>query len=304
MNMWTFTTLMGFGGMFYLVWIIKTELPKKLKRERKKNKIEWETEIKNKKQPYKKADNMIDTDWENIYKEKNNIIKPPEKNTIKTNIQPPSYSSVTDIANFFDIKPPELNKIFFKLGWAEKSNTWWILTPAGEKQGGKQEYANKKKYIKWDNKIKTNVNLLNTIKEFKNSKINKTKKMTNKEKGDRYEAFIAEHFRELGYYVWEHGKEKGVKDKSIDLIVKKDKDFLFIQCKDWNTWKINHKEVKATRSDLREYLKNKPEFWNLIKNHELKLLYITSKECLTPGAYRYIEENKKIVDYKVIPITA
>jgi len=132
-----------------------------------------------------------------------------------------------------------------------------------------------------------------------------TKKMTYKEKvekGKRYETYIANYFKEQGYYVWEHGKEKGKKDKSIDLFVRKENHAYFIQCKDWARWKIKDKEIKATRTDVREYLKENKEFWKLIKEKDIKILYVTSKECLTKGAYRYIQENKEIIELEVIPI--
>jgi Holliday junction resolvase-like predicted endonuclease len=139
------------------------------------------------------------------------------------------------------------------------------------------------------------INALNVFKESKNTK---------KEKGNEYENYVANFFREQGYYVWEHGKEKGVQDSSIDLIVKRDENIYFIQCKNWEKWKIDHKEVKATRTDVRDYLKNNESFYNIIKNYKQKILYVTSKECLTTGAYKYIEENKDILEYQVIPIEA
>ncbi len=132
-----------------------------------------------------------------------------------------------------------------------------------------------------------------------------TKKLTYKEKvekGKRYEAHVANYFKEKGYYVWEHGKQNGRKDKGIDLFVRKDNHAYFIQCKDWASWKISHKEIKATRMDIREYLKENKEFWKLIKEKDVKILYATSKECLTRGAFKYIEENNDVIEYRVIPI--
>ncbi len=42
MNIWITTTIMGFFGMFYILWLIKKELPIRDKRIKK----EWETEVK------------------------------------------------------------------------------------------------------------------------------------------------------------------------------------------------------------------------------------------------------------------
>ena len=162
-----------------------------------------------------------------------------------------------------------------------------------EKRNIKKKYTTKNKKTEF---YKTNTTKNRGYKSFNKEYYNK------KEKGDIYERYIANFFKKQGYSVWEHGKEKGKEDKSIDLFIKKENFIYFVQCKNWETWKINHKEVKATRTDVREYLKENKDFWNLIKNYNMKILYITPKECLTKGAYTYIKENSNVVEYQVIPI--
>ena len=179
----------------------------------------------------------------------------------------------------------------------------------------KNSIIQKTKYTVWNENILHDYELINKINESKDKNTtqtngydslysaNKKTKMPAKEKGDEYEKYIANFFREQGYYVWEHGKEKGMKDMSIDLIVKKEKFIYFVQCKNWEKWKITHKEIKATRTDVRDFLEKKNNMlWELIKNYESKILYITPKECLTKGAYTYIKENNNIVEYQVIPM--
>jgi len=228
-------------------------------------------------------------------------------------IKKTQYVNSSTIAKEFNISATELNQIFKDLDWAKKQGRWWVATKSGLNHGAKEEYnpKNKQKYIKWNNNIKHNHELISMIKKLKQekkeniSKPKNTNKLSNikkKQKGDKYEEYIADFFRNLEYTVWEHGKEKGVEDSSIDLFIKKEKHIYFVQCKNWEKWKINHKEVKATRTDVREYLKNNQEFWNLIKNYHMKILYVTPKRCLTKSAYKYIEENKEIVEYQVIPI--
>jgi len=34
----------------------------------------------------------------------------------------------------------------------------------------------------------------------------------------------------------------------------------------------------------------------------MKILYVTPKECLTKSAYKYIEENKEVIEYRIISI--
>lgn len=127
-------------------------------------------------------------------------------------------------------------------------------------------------------------------------------KEENERKGKAYEKYIANFFRKQGFYVWEHGLEKGRKDKSIDLMIKRENYFYFVQCKNWENWKIDHKEIKATKTDVIEFLENKPEFKKLIDGYKTKILYITSKECLNAAAKKYIEERKEEIEYQVIKI--
>lgn len=262
---------------------IKTELPKRLQKERKiweleKNKCEYK-EYKN------YGINTINSNKGNLY------------NSLYTNNK---KIDTTNVAKHFNISTKEISKIFSDLKWIEQSGKWEIATNIGIRNGAEQKYnaITKQKYIIWDEEIKNNIELINALNVFKESK------NTKKEKGDKYEEHVANFFREQGYYVWEHGKEKGVQDSSIDLIIKRDEYIYFVQCKNWEKWKINHKEVKATRTDVRDYLKNNESFYNMIKNYKQKVLYVTSKECLTAGAYKYIEENSDILEYQIIPIRA
>ena len=174
-----------------------------------------------------------------------------------------NYLTVTQIAQHFKIEPAELNTIFASLKWSYKKDKWWIATEQGIAKGAKQLYhtASKTKYLKWDESIKKDFELIRAVKEFKENQ--QFKATTPKEKGNRYEAFIADHYRRLGYVVWEHGKEKGRKDRGIDLIVKKGKEVTFIQCKNWKEstrFKIDHKEVKASRTEAKAFMKENPLF--------------------------------------------
>lgn len=271
--------------MFVILKIFENGIPKLIKRKRE----EWEAENKNKKNNY--TMNNVNSNKGNLY------------NTIHKNEQ--TYQNATEIATHFNISAIELNNIFQLLKWAYKENKWWIVTELGESKGARQEYDQKSKlkYIKWNTKIKNDLELINVIKTFQATEAIQTK-MTNeekKEKGDKYEAYVAEHYRKQGYTVWEHGKEKGDKDGGIDLLVKKGKEALFVQCKDWKNYKINDKIVKATQTDVRNYMLENPVLTNLLNECEKRIMYVTSRECLTKGAYTYIENNSHIIGYEVIP---
>lgn len=268
-----------------IVKMINKEIPILLKQKRE----EWEAENKNRKNNY--TINNVNSNKGNLY------------NTINKSEQ--EYQNATEIATHFNISAIELNNIFQLLKWAYKDNKWWIATKLGESKGAKQEYDQKSKlkYIKWNTKIKSDFELINTIKTFKATKAIQTK-MTDeekKEKGDKYEAYVAEYYRKQGYTVWEIGKEKGDKDGGIDLLAKKGKEALFVQCKDWTNYKINDKIVKATQTDVRNYMLENPVLTNLLNECEKRIMYVTSKECLTKGAYTYIEKNSHIIRYEVIP---
>ena len=228
------------------------------------------------------------------------------------------YYKATEIANHFNISVRKLNEIFEKLEWATKEKKNWIATDKGIVNGAKQLNFRGTKYIEWNEETKSKFELISSIKELKENveikevveevkkdiiKDTKPKKMTNKEKkekGDKYEEYIANHFRDQGYYVLEHGKEKGVEDGGIDLFAKNDKYFYFIQCKDWETSKINDKSIKATQTDVSNYKEKNPLLTELLKDYETKIIYITSKDCLDSGAKRYIKENSNIFEYRVI----
>ena len=230
--------------------------------------------------------------------------------TLKTILNKPTYHTVSDIAIYFNISPRELNKIFEQLKWAEKQDKWWIATKLGVKYGANQEYnpRNKQKFIKWNSNVKENSELINVVKNLKEiSKVKIEKKEVKKtsykekvQKGTQYEEFIAKYYEKLGYKVWEHGKEKGRKDNGIDLIAKKGKEIIFMQCKNWSassSYKISHKELKSTRQDVSDYIEKNPIF----KSYNQKIIYILSNDVLHKSAYHYLEEYKDSIECQIIP---
>jgi len=206
------------------------------------------------------------------------------------------YINVTELSKHFQITPAQLNNIFQKLNWSIKEQRWIIATKAGIKNGAKECYdsRNKVKYLRWNKSTKNDVQLIRAVNEFKT-----IKPKSNKEKGEEYEQFIAKYYTEKGYTVWEHGKEKGRLDQGIDLIVKKNKEIIFIQCKNWqeNTrFKIDHVRIKASRAEARQFMLNNP----LFKGYENKFRYTISNDCMHPSAVKYIEETNGLFDYEII----
>ncbi len=123
-----------------------------------------------------------------------------------------------------------------------------------------------------------------------------------KTRGAIYEAYIAEHYRDLGYSVTEHGKENGLKDDGIDLIAKKDNEVILIQCKDWNennSHKIDHKDIKVLRVDTYDFLEKHPVF----KTYKIKMRYTLSGNFIATSAKKHMDACKDDISYEIIKPT-
>lgn len=230
-------------------------------------------------------------------------IKNIQKENRKMETKNEKYINVTELAENYNITPKELNNIFEKMKLIKRENKWIIATELGIINGAKQQYDKKRKikYVVWNEEIKLDENLKEEIKQITGKP--KKEKMTQKEKEEKgavYEQYIAEHFRKDGFYVWEHGKEKGKLDSGIDLFIKKEKEVYFVQCKNWENWKINHDTVQAIQTKVRNYMKNNEAFTQLLKNSNKKILYVMPKPILTKAAYAYIKENENILEYQII----
>lgn len=120
-------------------------------------------------------------------------------------------------------------------------------------------------------------------------------------KGKEYESFIAEHFKNLGYKVKEHGLIHGRADSGIDIIVMKDKEITLIQCKNWkenSRHKITHEKIKAFIGDTEEFLnKNKDK----AINYTIKRLYVTSNDVLDKSA-KYFLRDSNLVEHIILPM--
>jgi len=179
------------------------------------------------------------------------------------------------------------------------------------KKPKKRKYNKYKKNTKkssiWNNYKKKNSSY--NYNNFKNGITKKAKKHTlsrkeRKEKGDFYEKYVSNYYKEQGYITYEHGLEKGYKDQGIDLFIKKDKEYLFIQCKNWEKRTINKKIIIEYREKSRQYMINNPKISKIIINngYKIKLIMVTPKDCYTEDAKRYVKENQEVVNYQIIPI--
>jgi Holliday junction resolvase-like predicted endonuclease len=109
------------------------------------------------------------------------------------------------------------------------------------------------------------------------------KQKEKKEKGALYEAFVAEHYRSLGYEVIEHGKIHGKKDGGIDLIAKNVEEVIMIQCKNWKQgtkYTINHAMISAFVGNVAMFIAKNTEYEKYI----IKRVYAISEEILDKSA--------------------
>jgi Holliday junction resolvase-like predicted endonuclease len=126
-------------------------------------------------------------------------------------------------------------------------------------------------------------------------------KKTISQKGKDYEEFTANHYRSSGYEVLEHGKEYGKLDKGIDLIAKKEKEVIFIQCKNWKAdgkVKIDHVKIKEFIGNVATFLEKNTVY----KDYEVKRIFAVAEPVLDKSAIEYIKANKKIVRYLHLPM--
>lgn len=122
-------------------------------------------------------------------------------------------------------------------------------------------------------------------------------------KGKEYELFVANHFRNLGFKVKEHGLIHGREDSGIDVIAMKNKEITLIQCKNWkedSKYKITHEKIKAFIGNTEEFLnKNRDK----AEGYTIKRLYVTSNDVLDSSA-RYFLRDSNLVEHMILPMGA
>ncbi len=109
-----------------------------------------------------------------------------------------------------------------------------------------------------------------------------------------YSTFVANYYRAKNYTVWEYSKEKNLIDYALNLVVKREKNILFIECRS------NSKEI--TLENLLEFEKVGAEFldqYRLFKNYNILYLCICSEDRFSQQASVYIAKNSHI-SYEIL----
>ena len=253
------------------------------------------------------------------------FLKKKKKEEIKIN-NPTTYLKAKDLREHFKVTSKHLHEVLNLLKWITKADKkGWNSTSLGIKKGAKDGIYMGISYVHWKVDVINNLDLIYAINQSKNNQIVTNKNSNNihpkinnqkkeevlkpkrmsykekKEKGDKYEKFIAIHYKTQGYTIAEHGKDNGVKDGGIDIIAKKGKEILFIQCKNWDangSKKVEAKDIKYTRQDATDYVEANPVY----KMYKHKIIYIMAENVLHGSAYHYIQKYHEKVEFKIIPI--
>ena len=213
-----------------------------------------------------------------------------------------SKLTISQFAKKFKEPSATIKQILINIGYIKIQGKWTIATETG-KRAGIEEIYNGKDKIKY---ILIPENLYKN-KEFEKEylKLKKLKRLNDEEKiekGLKYEKQVEEFFNKQGYKVYNHSEAKGIKDSGIDLMMIKKGWFLFIQCKNWETKEITHKEIKVTRMDVIDYLEENKSLKNLLEaTGKHKIIYITSKDNLHPSAKFYLKKHSDKIEHIVIP---
>lgn len=199
-----------------------------------------------------------------------------------------THLSAAQIAKHFNIEATKLNKILENLKWIEREyDIWWIATPLGKDNGAIEQILNneKIKYVHWSNEILENEELNLAIQRYLYTYKNDV----------AYKNFIAEHYKKEGYTLWNHTEDKGMDDKNINYIAKKQREIILINCRG-DAEDITIEEIKHFEAQKAAFIEENPIF----ANYNISLMYNMSGFFLTEEAFWYIQENSNKISYQIL----
>jgi hypothetical protein len=127
----------------------------------------------------------------------------------------------------------------------------------------------------------------------KSSKLQALERLKEIQNAD-YTSFVANENRAKSWIVWEYSKEKNLSQYPLNLVVKREKDVVFIQCRS------NMKEV--TMDNLMEFQKVGEEFivqYPPFRHYSIFYHYSCSEHRFTDEALKYIE-SKEAFSYEIL----
>lgn len=125
--------------------------------------------------------------------------------------------------------------------------------------------------------------------------LNELKKLENENAPENdYCAFVVDYYRSLGFIVWEYNKEAEHTQSEIHLIIKKEQEIFFIQCRNDNLT-LNPKSIHNFEEQS-QTLMNEHQIFS---HYRVRLLYTMSSLQLDEKAYKYIKSSNNI-NYEIV----
>jgi len=137
----------------------------------------------------------------------------------------------------------------------------------------------KSSFLKKSNNKSSNLQALKRLKEIHNYD---------------YITFVANKYREKEITVWEYSKERNLVNHPLNLVIKKERDILLIQCRS-NIKKVTLENLIEFENIGAEFIAQHPPF----KRYNILYLYICSENRFNNRALKYIENNNHI-SYKIL----
>ncbi len=109
-----------------------------------------------------------------------------------------------------------------------------------------------------------------------------------------YSTFVANHYRTKNHTIWEYSKEKNLVNHPLNLVMKREKDIVLIECRS-NIYEI-------TLDNLLEFEITGAEFiaqYALFKNYNIRYLCICSENRFSDEALAYMANNNH-VSYEIL----
>ena len=101
-----------------------------------------------------------------------------------------------------------------------------------------------------------------------------------------YSTFVAKYYRDKDYVVWEYSKEKNLTNHALNLVMKRGKDILLIDCRgDIN--EIRLEEILEFEEIGTEFVAQ----YEIFKNYNIIYLYICAEEKFSKKALEHIADN-------------
>lgn len=122
-------------------------------------------------------------------------------------------------------------------------------------------------------------------------------------KGFSYEQFIGKKYEDLGYSIIYHGIEQKFNDQGIDLIVQKENNIIFVQCKNWIGGKFNklfRKDLQAFAGDCFLFMQKNNHYNIEFDRKQISLHFIVNKDELLDNSAKAFLKYNPFIKFKIV----